>query len=88
MLKDTHEVELKVPGAIGSWIVGCRWTPSQCQIRANWSRFVLENNLEEHDVCVLELVQKGEPGGKTSPVFMVNIFRVVAETVPLTPIRL
>lgn len=88
MLEEPHKVELKVPGEMDSWTVGCRWTPSQCQIRAQWSRFVLENNLEEHDVCVFELFQKGEPGGTTSPVFIVNIFRVVTETVPLTSIRL
>jgi len=87
MLEGPHEVELKIPWETDSWTVGCRWTPSQCQIAAKWSRFVLENNLQEHNICVFELVQRGEPDGRRSPVFLVNIFRVVAEIVPLTAAR-
>ena len=87
MPEELHKVELKVPGEMDSWTVGCRWTPSQCQIRAQWSRFVLENNLQEHNICVFELVQRGEPDGRRSPVFLVNIFWVVAEIVPLTAAR-
>ncbi|KNA07511.1 hypothetical protein SOVF_170880 [Spinacia oleracea] len=84
-----HEVKLRVPGGKEeSWVVGCRWTSQrQCQIRPRWSTFVLDNNLEEHDVCVFELLQKGESGKNRLPIFDVHIFRVVSEVVPLTVLR-
>ncbi|XP_021774040.1 B3 domain-containing protein Os11g0197600-like [Chenopodium quinoa] len=85
--KSDHDVILRVPGVEESWTVGCRWTPSQCQFRPGWSTFVLENNLEEHDVCVFELLQKGDLGNENNSVFDVHIFRVVKEVVPLTVLR-
>lgn len=87
MLPESHEGILRVPRVEKSWKVGCRWTPSQCQIIRGWSTFVLDNNLEERDVCVFELVQKGDSCIKRNPIFHVHIFRVVREVVPLTVSR-
>ncbi|KAL9232067.1 hypothetical protein vseg_007213 [Gypsophila vaccaria] len=89
MITRDHQVELKVQGAHDYWSVGCRWTRSaQCQFRPRWAEFVLDNNLEEGDVCVFELLQKGNFKSKMRPVFNVRIFRVVQEIVPLTPKRM
>ncbi|KAL2932512.1 hypothetical protein RDABS01_020030, partial [Bienertia sinuspersici] len=82
-----HDIILRVPRVEKSWRVGCRWIRLQCQIRSGWSKFVLENNLEEHDVCVFELEKKGKMGNKGNPVFDVYIFRVVKEVVPLIVTR-
>ncbi|XP_021761489.1 B3 domain-containing protein REM16-like isoform X1 [Chenopodium quinoa] len=88
MIKEPHEVELHVPGSIkGSWRVGCRWTKGgsiQCQLRSKWPLFVLENNLEEHDTCVFELIQKGKLDNVRTPIFNVHIFRTFDHIVPLT----
>ncbi|XP_017969605.1 PREDICTED: B3 domain-containing transcription factor VRN1 [Theobroma cacao] len=48
-----------------------------------WGKFVLDNNLEEHDVCVFELNEEGQ-ANKKSIGFNVVIFRVLDEIVPLT----
>ncbi|KAJ8441190.1 hypothetical protein Cgig2_024919 [Carnegiea gigantea] len=90
MCRKNHDVKLRVPGVEGSWIVGCKWTQklSQCQFRNQWPIFVLDNNLEEHDVCVFELVKKGDPRRRKKAVFNVCIFRVVDEVVPLEKVRM
>ncbi|KAK9666175.1 hypothetical protein RND81_14G166600 [Saponaria officinalis] len=89
MITKDHQVELKVRGAPDYWLVGCRWTRGgQCQFRPRWAEFVLDNNLEEGDVCVFELVQKGNLKANRRPVFNIRIFRVVQEVVPLTPKRM
>ncbi|KAK9706776.1 hypothetical protein RND81_07G151000 [Saponaria officinalis] len=89
MITRDHQVELKVGGEHNFWLVGCRWTHGgQCQFRPRWAEFVLDNNLEEGDVCVFELVQKGNLKANRRPVFNVRIFRVVQEVVPLTPVRM
>jgi len=89
MCLKNHDVKLRVPGVEGSWIVGCNWTrkPSHCMFRSRWPIFVLDNNLEEHDVCVFELVKKGDPQRRRKAVFNVLIFRVVDQVVPLKKVR-
>ncbi|XP_074285307.1 B3 domain-containing protein LOC_Os12g40090-like [Silene latifolia] len=89
MLRKNHDVELQVSGAEDYWLVGVRWIQTtQCQLRPKWADFVLDNNLEEGDVCVFELVTRGSIKAKRRPVFNVRIFRVVADVVPLTSKRM
>jgi len=89
MCLEDHDVKLRVPGVEGSWIIGCRWTRKlmQCQLRVRWPSFVLDNNLEEHDVCIFELIRKGNPRSKIKAILDVHIFRVVDEVVPLKKVR-
>jgi len=48
-----------------------------------WKKFVLDNNLEEFDVCLFELAsQKRDP----RMVMDVEIFRVIPEIVPSSPL--
>ena len=89
MCLEDHDVKLRVRGVEGSWIIGCRWTRKlmQCQLRVRWPSFVLDNNLEEHDVCIFELIRKGNPRSKIKAILDVHIFRVVDEVVPLKKVR-
>ncbi|XP_024360464.1 B3 domain-containing protein Os03g0619800 [Physcomitrium patens] len=48
-----------------------KWLASQGGLSAGWRRFSLDHRLEEHDVCVLELVDKA------NLVLLVHIFRVL-----------
>uniref|UniRef100_A0A5B7C9C3 Putative B3 domain-containing protein REM16-like n=1 Tax=Davidia involucrata TaxID=16924 RepID=A0A5B7C9C3_DAVIN len=49
-------------------------------LTGGWKKFVIENNLEESDVCLFELA-----GGTTSTIFLdVSIFRVIQEATPPT----
>ncbi|XP_021726586.1 B3 domain-containing protein REM16-like [Chenopodium quinoa] len=81
MVHGSQDVKLQVGDR--SWIVGYRLTKSHNTVvhyfNPNWKRFVLDNNLEEHDSCVFELIQKG-----CLSVFNVYIFRAIDEIVPLT----
>ena len=81
MVHGSQDVKLQVGDR--SWIVGYRLTKSRNTVlhyfNPNWKKFVLDNNLEEHDSCVFELIQKG-----CLSVFNVYIFRAIDEIVPLT----
>ncbi|KAG0614604.1 hypothetical protein M758_6G189800 [Ceratodon purpureus] len=48
-----------------------KWLAAQRGLSAGWRRFSLDHRLEEHDVCVLELVDKAEH------TLLVHIFRVL-----------
>ncbi|KAJ1419763.1 DNA-binding barrel domain superfamily [Sesbania bispinosa] len=52
-------------------------------LSGGWKRFVLDNNLEEFDVCVFK--QAGHMSGTL--IMNVDIFRVVEETIPPTPVK-
>lgn len=45
-------------------------------LSSGWSSFVFSTNLEEHDVCVFELIQEMK-------VLQVHIFRVLDDIAPL-----
>ncbi|XP_021766140.1 B3 domain-containing protein REM16-like [Chenopodium quinoa] len=81
MVHGPQDVKLQVGDR--SWNVGYRVTKSCNKVvqylNPNSQKFVFDNNLEEHDTCVFELIQKG-----LLSVFNVYIFRVIDEIVPLT----
>lgn len=77
-----EDVTLRVKGKEKTWharyngIVG---NPAR-GLSGGWKDFVLDNNLEEFDVCMFELAS----GIHDDIVMDVSIFRVVAEVSPLT----
>ncbi|KAJ8452042.1 hypothetical protein Cgig2_016623 [Carnegiea gigantea] len=86
MVGEYDKVELRVPEVEGSWVVRRRWSNlrHEYELTRQWKMFVLDNNVEEHDVCVFQLVKKGRKGSMRRAIFNVDIFRVVEQVVPLT----
>ncbi|OMO73762.1 hypothetical protein COLO4_26871 [Corchorus olitorius] len=75
---------LKVPPGEKTWPVSIRRFRTSKLMQKGWAKFVLDNNLEEHDVCVFEL---NEEGNTECIVLNVIICRVLDEIVPLTVFR-
>ncbi|OMO74948.1 hypothetical protein COLO4_26424 [Corchorus olitorius] len=77
--QESQEIILRMEGK--SWVIGFYFNKSRRSglLTSNWKNFVLDNGLEEFDVCVFN------PGGTTSPgkkfIVDVTIFRVVKEVV-------
>ncbi|CAK7355254.1 unnamed protein product [Dovyalis caffra] len=78
------EIELRVPASKKTWSVRLKNNKYKFGIGKGWCKFVLDNNLEESDICIFELKQ-GAKANKETVIFNVIIFRVVAEVVPLRP---
>ncbi|CAL5373044.1 unnamed protein product [Camellia sinensis] len=77
------EIQLRVPPREKKWTAQVRYRPAGIVVHKGWSKFSVDNNLEEHDVCIFELSQGGK--GNNMPVVLdVFIYRVVDELVPLT----
>ncbi|CAL5326299.1 unnamed protein product [Camellia sinensis] len=79
----SQEIQLRVPPREKKWTAQVRYRPAGIVVHKGWSKFSVDNNLEEHDVCIFELSQGGK--GNNMPVVLdVFIYRVVDELVPLT----
>ncbi|KAA8528581.1 hypothetical protein F0562_035936 [Nyssa sinensis] len=63
-----------------TWQVSFYYRAQCAGLAGGWRKFVVENNLEESDVCLFELA-----GGTTNAIFFdVSIFRVIQEVIPPT----
>ncbi|XP_021844097.2 B3 domain-containing protein Os01g0723500-like isoform X2 [Spinacia oleracea] len=77
--KESQDILLRVDSKI--WKVALKHRNVQCTLNKGWAQFVLENNLETEDYCVLELADTGE--SQQTLTLDVYIFRAVKEIVPL-----
>ncbi|XP_057501967.1 B3 domain-containing transcription factor VRN1-like isoform X2 [Actinidia eriantha] len=59
------------------WPVRCMWRDGSAKLSKGWPEFVLENRLEEGDVCIFELIRVEEI------VLNVTIFRAVEDGGPV-----
>ncbi|KAK6139029.1 hypothetical protein DH2020_027227 [Rehmannia glutinosa] len=72
----SQEVELRVNDK--TWVARYHYKGYSGGLSGGWKKFVLENFLEEFDVCVFHLVS----GTHNSCTLNVKIFRVVEEVIP------
>ncbi|KAL2905745.1 hypothetical protein RDABS01_004455 [Bienertia sinuspersici] len=68
-----------------TWKVKLNRRNAQCTLNGGWAKFVLDNNLETEDICVLELAHTGT--GQEPTTLDVHIFRAVEEVVPLEVVK-
>ncbi|XP_021725445.1 B3 domain-containing protein Os01g0723500-like isoform X2 [Chenopodium quinoa] len=75
----SQEIRLRVGSKI--WRVSLNRRNVQCTLNKGWAHFVLDNNLETEDYCVLELA---DTGTSRQPLTLdVHIYRAVEKIVPL-----
>uniref|UniRef100_A0A803KW37 TF-B3 domain-containing protein n=1 Tax=Chenopodium quinoa TaxID=63459 RepID=A0A803KW37_CHEQI len=76
---ESQEIKLRVGSKI--WRVSLNRRNVQCTLNKGWAHFVLDNNLETEDYCVLELA---DTGTSQQPLTLdVHIYRAVEKIVPL-----
>ncbi|KAJ4963070.1 hypothetical protein NE237_023009 [Protea cynaroides] len=83
--RKNKEITLRCDGSRWNVTFYYRKSPVNGAFKGCWTDFVFENNIEEHDVCLFELVDDDvREENENDIVFNVRIFRVVEEIVPLT----
>ncbi|KAL0360770.1 UNVERIFIED_CONTAM: hypothetical protein Sradi_3761500 [Sesamum radiatum] len=72
----SHDIELRINGNI--WKAKYQYKGYGGGLTGGWKNFVLENFLEEFDVCLFDLIS----GTDDTIILDVKIFRVVEEVIP------
>ncbi|KAL0360768.1 UNVERIFIED_CONTAM: hypothetical protein Sradi_3761300 [Sesamum radiatum] len=72
----SHDIELRVNSNV--WQAKYHYKGYGGELTSGWKNFVLENFLEEFDVCLFNLIS----GTNEAIILDVKIFRVVEEVIP------
>ncbi|KAJ8546120.1 hypothetical protein K7X08_018703 [Anisodus acutangulus] len=80
MRKKSETITLRIPSSRRTWTATISCRMEGLVIQSGWEVFVMDNELEELDICVFELAQGGKHNLK--PVVLdVNIYRVENEII-------
>lgn len=86
LFNESQEIQLRVPSGPKTWDVQLNLRKhQQYTLTKGWAKLVLDNYLEVHDYCILELAKKGTETKKA--LLDVYIFRAVEEVVRLQVVK-